>query len=225
VKGGHESKPVVFVSFYDALRFANWLHNGEPVGSQNAGTTEDGAYTITPQGIAANSIVRNPGARAFVPNENEWFKAAYYDPGTETYWDYPMATNFLPTSSPPAGGPTSGNFWDVTYALTGSASFDDNFDYLTNVGAYTTAVSPYGTHDQGGNAWEWVDTVSNNPSNRTIRGGGFDDQTGYLAASVFTDSSPTNSYHDLTFRIAPEPGGAAAVAALAVAALRVRRSR
>lgn len=84
-------------------------------------------------------------------------------------------------------------------------------------------MSPYGIYDQGGNAWEWVETVSTNPNNRTIRGGGFDDQSGYLSASVFTDTSPTNYYQDLTFRIAPEPAGAATGAALTLLALRARR--
>ena len=32
------------MSFYDALRFANWLHHGQPVGPQGPATTEAGAY-------------------------------------------------------------------------------------------------------------------------------------------------------------------------------------
>ena len=36
------------------LRFANWLHNGQPTGSQGPGTTETGAYAITPGAVAAN---------------------------------------------------------------------------------------------------------------------------------------------------------------------------
>jgi hypothetical protein len=39
-KPGREDMPVNFVSFYDALRFANWLHDG-----QGAGDTETGTYT------------------------------------------------------------------------------------------------------------------------------------------------------------------------------------
>ena len=34
VKSGMAAIPVVFVSFYDALRFANWLQNGQPDGAQ-----------------------------------------------------------------------------------------------------------------------------------------------------------------------------------------------
>ncbi len=44
--GGREDMPVNHVSWYDSLRFANWLHNGQPTGAQDNSTTEDGAYTI-----------------------------------------------------------------------------------------------------------------------------------------------------------------------------------
>ena len=50
VKAGFTNIPVVFVTFLDALRFANWMHNGQPVGPQGTATTEDGAYTITSAG-------------------------------------------------------------------------------------------------------------------------------------------------------------------------------
>ena len=71
---GREEMPVNFVLFYDAVRFANWMNNG-----QGTGDTETGAYTITAQGIADNSITRNAGATILLPTEDEWYKAAYYD--------------------------------------------------------------------------------------------------------------------------------------------------
>ena len=72
VNSGFADKPVNFVSFYDSLRFANWLHNGQPTGAQGSTTTEGGAYTITAAGIAANSIARNAGATIFLTSEDEW---------------------------------------------------------------------------------------------------------------------------------------------------------
>ena len=47
----YSDKPVVFVSSGDAMRFANWLHNGQPTGSQNAATTESGAFCCRGQPI------------------------------------------------------------------------------------------------------------------------------------------------------------------------------
>ena len=43
----YDDKPVVYVSFFDAMRFTNWLENGQPTGAQDASTTEDGVYAIS----------------------------------------------------------------------------------------------------------------------------------------------------------------------------------
>src|SRR6266542_693454 len=40
-KSGYENQPVVYVGWYDAVRFANWMNNG-----QGNGDTESGAYTL-----------------------------------------------------------------------------------------------------------------------------------------------------------------------------------
>ena len=40
------NRPVNYVSWGDAARFANWLHNGQPTGLQGVGTTEDGSYAL-----------------------------------------------------------------------------------------------------------------------------------------------------------------------------------
>jgi hypothetical protein len=60
------------------MRFVNWLENGQPTGAQGPGSTDDGVYKI----IDGLSEVRNPNARFFIPTENEWYKAAYYDPSS-----------------------------------------------------------------------------------------------------------------------------------------------
>jgi formylglycine-generating enzyme required for sulfatase activity len=57
-------RPVNYVSFWDAARFANWLHNGQPTGVQGLGTTEGGAYhDVGNQALFG----RNTGALFFVP--------------------------------------------------------------------------------------------------------------------------------------------------------------
>lgn len=228
LKADRGDDPVVFVSFWDAIRYANWLHNGEPVGAQGPATTEGGAYTITSGGVAANSIERNPGASWFVPSENEWFKAAYYDPGTEVYYEYPQQNFTFPVSEPPPGGATSANYWAGTYALTGSGSFDSGFNYLSSVGAYTSAVTAFDTFDQGGNATEWTESHGSSTTYRVTRGGSWDEGSAYLSASVPTQTAPASEAYDLGFRIAaPEPdaGVAAGAAALGLAAARGRLRR
>jgi sulfatase modifying factor 1 len=86
--------PINNVSWYDAIRFANWLNNG-----QGNGDTETGAYTLlggTPTPGNGPSITRNAGVTVFLPNENEWFKAAYYDPRTPAQGGPPLSShNYL----------------------------------------------------------------------------------------------------------------------------------
>ena len=90
VKAGYEKKAVTYVSFYDALRFSNWLNNG-----QGSGDTETGAYTLlgaTPTPSNGTTVTRNGGAKIFLTSENEWYKAAYYS-ASGVYFDYPTGTN------------------------------------------------------------------------------------------------------------------------------------
>ena len=91
------------MSYYDALRFANWMHNGQPIGVQDASTTEDGAYDMS----LGAAVVRKAGAKVFLPNEDEWYKAAYYKGGgTDAgYWDYATQSDTIPTlEAPPRYG-------------------------------------------------------------------------------------------------------------------------
>src|SRR6185503_6564911 len=70
------NRPMNSVSFWNAARFANWLHNGQPTGAQGPGTTEDGAY----HDVGNQTLFeRNPSATFFIPTEDEWYKAAYHD--------------------------------------------------------------------------------------------------------------------------------------------------
>ena len=74
------NRPVNFVSWGDAARFANWLHNGQPTGAQDLSTTEDGSYFLDgmTQDHQLEDVVREPDASWVIPTENEWYKAAYH---------------------------------------------------------------------------------------------------------------------------------------------------
>jgi len=73
---------VMFVDWYDALRYCNWLHNGRPDGEPHASTTESGAYEFSGR---ASVGPRTSDARYFLPSEDEWYKAAYFDAATNRY--------------------------------------------------------------------------------------------------------------------------------------------
>lgn len=70
VKTNMANKPVVYITWVDAARFANWLHNGAGTGS-----TETGSYTMNG---SRTDILKNSGANFWIPSEDEWYKAAYY---------------------------------------------------------------------------------------------------------------------------------------------------
>ena len=148
---GFEARPVGYISFLDAMRFVNWLENG-----QGTGGTESGVYSIV-NGLAET---RTNGAHYFIPSEDEWYKAAYHDPGAAgTYWDYPTRSNVLPNGEVPPG---SANGANVASAVGDS----------TDVGAYPNSSSPYGTFDQAGNVWEWQENQAAGATSRVLRGAG-----------------------------------------------------
>lgn len=213
----------MYVSWYDSIRFANWMHNG-----MGAGDTENGAYTLlggTPTPSNGNSITRNPGAKWWLPSEAEWYKAAYHknDGVTGNYWDYPTSTDAVPFSDQPpgSGAPTQSNTanffkddntangYDDGYAVTGSTSFNNAQNYQANVGEYTVSTSPYGTFDQGGNVFEWNETLIG--SSRGLRGGAYGNVSSLLHASERQALDPSleaiNGFGIVGFRVAsiPEP--------------------
>jgi formylglycine-generating enzyme required for sulfatase activity len=224
VAADRANRPVNFVSWYDTLRFANWLHNGQPTGAQGASTTEDGAYDMS----LGSSVVRKPGAKVWLPSENEWYKAAYYDPdkpGAPRYWDYPTQSDTFPTAESPPG----------TDMLDGSAnyyagSYVDPVYYTTKVGAYTAkpSASAYGTFDQGGNLWEWNEAdITGSGSPRGWRGGSFSYPASYMRASGRAGTAPSNEYYRIGFRVAgvPEPSSLALLATAALVMLLFGRRR
>jgi formylglycine-generating enzyme required for sulfatase activity len=190
---GRADTAVGFVSLYDAMRFANWLHHGQPAGAQDASTTEDGAYAITQPGIDANSIALEPGAFAALPSEDAWYKAAYYDAASVAYLDSPAGGPGAVVCAAPSADPNRANC--------GGAVGEP-----TDVASYSGSASPNGTFDQGGNVWEWThDAVG---SRRRIRGGGYESPAAELTAEGSGDAvDPDTERHDLGFRVAPEPSG------------------
>jgi MYXO-CTERM domain-containing protein len=198
---GRANNPVNYVSFWDATRFANWLHNG-----QGNGDTETGAYTLTPGGISANTITRNAGWQWAVTSENEWYKAAYHQPASaggdsDNYWLYPTSSNTINTSQ--------ANF------------FGNGINNTRPVGSY--AANYYGTFDMAGNLFEWNEAISA-IINRILRGGSFLDNDVFLKANINTSFNPTVEFHYLGFRVSQVPGPSS-VALLAIGGLGALRRR
>jgi hypothetical protein len=160
--------------------------------TQDSTTTEDGAYAITAQGIADNSITRNPGARVFLTSENEWYKAAYYDASSASYFEYPTGSDAQTSCAMPG-------------ATENTANCDQVVGDLTDVGSYMGSASPTGTFDQGGNVFEWNEDIDGGGTDRALRGGGWSNVAGWLAASSRVSVIPQNEYNYVGFRVAMIP--------------------
>ncbi len=206
---GRANNPVHYVSFWDAARFANWLHNGQPTGPQNSSTTENGAYTLTPGGISANTITRNAGWQWAVTSEDEWYKAAYFQPASaggdaDNYWLYPTSSNAVPTTA-------QANF------------FGSGINNTTPVGTY--AANSNGTFDMGGNVWELNEAIRFG-SLRGLRGGSFDSTVESLRATARDLNGAAQVLNFFGFRVVQIPGpSAAALLAIGAAGAMARRRR
>ncbi len=210
---GRENNPVTYVSWYDSVRFINWLHNG-----QGAADTESGAYTLLGGTVTPSnglSVTREAGATYWLPSEDEWYKAAYYEGTTGTYFDYATGSDTVPVSDRPGDDPNAVNYFNNDgvangfndgFAVSGSTSFPISTNPFTDVGAYTGALSPYGTYDQNGNAWEWNESLISS-SFRGIRGGSWDFLSVNLLSSVRNGGFPIVGVNGVGFRVAsiPEP--------------------
>ncbi len=182
VASDYANRPVNYVSFWDACRFANWLHNGQPTGAQGAGTTETGAYTLDGyNGDDGWTIRRNASWKWAVTSEDEWYKAAYHknDGVTGNYWDYPTSGNSVPGRDLIDASGNNANRFGIPYPIQSPY-------YTTEAGEFQNSESPYGTFDQGGNLFEWNEAIVYTAltySSRGLRGGSFDDVSGALHAS------------------------------------------
>ena len=200
------NQPAANISWYEAAAFVNWLNTS--TGNQAAyNLTFSGSWSMTLWSSAdawtagGTDLYRHKDAFYFLPSENEWYKAAYYNQAAANYFDYPTGSDAAPVAV--ANGTTANT---AVYDSLGSGPAGVN-----DAGG----LSPYGTMGQGGNVWEWMETATNGNNsspteNRVLRGASWSNsppieymQSSYR--SFFSEPSGDNS--DLGFRVAsvPEP--------------------
>ena len=212
---GNPNMPAFDTSWGDAARMANWMQNGQPNGAEGMGTTETGAYTLNGATSNANlmAVTRNTTATIFIPSEDEWYKAAYFNPANGSYWVYPTQSRTTLSNVLSASGTSNANYYNDF--ASGNAAYTDPINLLTPVGTFAGSPGPYGTYDMGGDVFQWNEAVVTD-STRGLRGGSWNDNDFALASTTRYDGlgDPTYNNDFIGFRLAslpapastPEPG-------------------
>jgi len=199
------SQPAANITWYEAAAFVNFLNT-------NSGKTA--AYDLLWSGSAwsmalwsseqawtagGTNLYRNKNAFYFLPSENEWYKAAYYNAVGTNYFLYPTASSSVPTSV--ASGTS-----------TGTAVYNKGAGSVPAIVDSAGGLSPYGTMGQGGNVFEWNESAldganSSSSEYRAIRGGSWTSDESWLRSSTRYDGGPDFEGYSFGFRVAsvPEP--------------------
>ena len=206
-------QPVAAISWNEAAMFCNWLTSGDVTAGAY---TIDGSGVVT--GIDRDSAISAHGTVYVIPTENEWYKAAYYNPGTSTYYNYPTGSDSVPDGIDDDGDTE----FDAVF-------YDGHNQGHPNDVDDAGLLSPYGTMGQGGNVWEWNETLITG-SSRGLRGGGWGYDSSYLHASARNYYYPSSEGYFLGFRVAssaavPEPGSLIIWACGGLGAFVLRRRR
>jgi formylglycine-generating enzyme required for sulfatase activity len=218
--------PTDDVSWYETAQFVNWLNTSsgnQPAykftGTQGTSNYTFAAWVAGDTGYDASNPYRNTAAKYFLPSENEWVKAAYWN-GTALQ-TYATTGDVFPTQGNGSRG-TGWNYYNNGFAtspygpwIVGSGSRELN-----------------GTYDMMGNDWEWMESPWTSgdyvaSSSRGLRGGFWFDYSNVLASSYRILDNPTYESGGIGFRVAsvPEPGSLTLLVCGAVAALLWWRGR
>lgn len=149
------------MSWEYAARYVNWLHNGKV---NEAWAFDDGVYdtstfTQNADGTYNHQLAHDPDARFWIPTQDEWMKAAYWDPnkhnGEGGYWLFPNSsdTESIPGLLPEDGGERNAG--------------DDGFPL--DVGSFPNVQSPWGLFDLAGGESEWSESLASNKRVQTRR--------------------------------------------------------
>lgn len=201
---GDPAKPIAYVTWFNAARFANWIHNG----AKETSDIENGAYPLN--GALSGIIAKNPTAIWWIPSEDEWFKAAYYKGGgvSAGYWRYPTQSDDFPGNSSSTESNHANFLRNSTFSVTQSSTLDTNQNYLTAGATFSNAPSAYGTFDQGGNLDEWTDGLATTTfgTARITRGGAWNSGGLNNDASPTSTALPNDRTNKIGFRLARATG-------------------
>ena len=186
--GNGANKPATGISWYEAAKFVNWLNTskGFVPAYKFDGSGNFQVWSASDAGYNDANPYRNSLAKYFIPNIDEWYKAAFCSPDG-TWRDYSTEGGGSPT---PVGSGTSAN--TAVYDQVVSQGPAD----ITRAGG----LSAYGTMGQGGNVWEWMETAYDQTN--TMAG----ESREKRSTSWDTDSQGASFYYHAHGRLAEDPG-------------------
>jgi len=141
VKNDFEKKPIAFINPKIAKKFCNYIYNIE----NNLNLETESCYYL-------NSNKRISSKGYFLPNLNEWHKAAFYN--GKTYNIYPIKNNLSPIYCKAKEN-------KIINPNINTINFNNAFDYneyngfISNVGD-CGSHSEYGVYDMAGNLHELI---------------------------------------------------------------------
>ena len=185
-----DNRPAQGLTWNYAARFVNWLNKRdgyEPAYKLETFGANDNISLLTAgdNGYDAGNKFRHSRSVYYLPTEDEWFKAAFYDPnkpGGPGYWLYGVGQDTTPTAV--ASGTSPGT---VVYDGIGTTSAP-----VTAAGG----LSPYGTMGQTGNTYEWMESASDGTNDvagesRVNRGGTYvSGNSTFISRSYRTSATP-----------------------------------
>jgi formylglycine-generating enzyme required for sulfatase activity len=207
-------------SWYEAAQFVNWLNTstGHHAAYNFTGVQGTGDYTFATWGLAeadgGTNLYRHKDAFYFLPTEDEWVKAAYWNGAF--LQAYATTDNSMPVEGIAAnydsivGDGIEGQPWA---AGSGSEELNGTYDMMGNVWEWMESPFSHGEYGVGSNSW------------RAYRGGSFTVDFG-LTSMTRGDYPPHVEISDFGFRVAskvPEPATMGLLVMGCVALLRRRR--
>ncbi|MAT69503.1 MAG: hypothetical protein CMJ58_08250 [Planctomycetaceae bacterium] len=219
--GARDDMPATGVSWFEAATFVNWLNTSQ---GHQAAYNFDGAgnFQLWTSAEAwqtgGENLFRHKDAFYFLPSMDEWYKAAYFDASSNTYFNYPTGSDTAPAAVASGTAPDT-------------AVYDQSLSQGPADITLAGGLSPYGTVGQGGNVYEWEETErdllnDSSLSARGFRGGAWNLNSDFLLWSGRFDVAPRNGFFNIGFRVAsiPEPS-TVLLGALATGGLLVWRRR
>lgn len=217
--------PTNNVSWYEAAQFTNWLNTStnHQVAYKFTGTQGTGNCALATwspaEAVGGTNLYRNKAAFYYLPTEDEWVKAAYWNGTT-------LQCHATKDDTPPMQGYRgNGIGWNfICYSSYDGNYHDPDPNALWAVGSGSQELN--GTYDMMGNVFEWMESPATsgdygNSSSRVTRGGSFRTVNGTLYAYYRSDHTPALEFDSIGFRVAsvPEPGSMAMMAGIALTAL------